>query len=86
MKLKLKTVKKFYYNKFKNCIGDSKKVYKLLNDLTGIRNISSRTIVSVNGNSGDVVSYKLAIANEFNDFFPSIGIHIANQIPNLESD
>ena len=52
----------------------------------GITNTSSRTIFSVNGSSGDVVSDKLAVANEFNDFFSSIGSHLANQIPKLESD
>ena len=56
------------------------------NDLKGITNTSSRTIVSVNGSSGDVVSDKLAVANEFNDFFSSIGSHLANQIPKLKSN
>ena len=46
----------------------------------------SRTIVSVNGSSGDVVSDELTIANEFNDFFSSIGSHLGNQIPKLESN
>ena len=60
---------KFHYNKFKNCIGDSRKAYKLLNDLKGITNTLTRTIVSVNGSSGDIVSEKPAIAIEFNYFF-----------------
>ena len=78
LKLKLKNVKKkFYCNKFKNCIGDSRKLYKLLNDLKGITNTSIRSIVSVNGSSGDVVSDRLAVANEFNDFFSSIGSLLA---------
>ena len=34
----------------------------------------------------DVVSDKLAIANEFIDFFFSFGSHSANQIPKLKSD
>ena len=61
--------KKFYYNKLKNCIGASREVHKLLNDFKRITNTSSRTKISLNGNSGDVVSDKPAIANEFNDFF-----------------
>ena len=81
-----KRKKKFYCKKIKICIGDSRKVYKLLNDLKGITNTSSRTIVSVHGKSGDVNSDKLAVANEFEDFFSSIGSHLANQIPKLESD
>ena len=86
LKLKLKNIKFFYCNRFKNCIGDSRKIYKLLNYLKGITKTSSRIIVSVNGSSGDVVSDRLAVANEFNDFFSSIASHLANQIPKLESD
>ena len=68
--MKLKNVKKkFYYKKLKNCIGASRKVYKLLNDFKNITNTSRKTKVSLNGSSGDVVSDKLAIANEFNDIF-----------------
>ena len=52
----------------------------------GIANTSSSTIVSVNERSGELVSDKLAIANEFNGYFSSIGSHLANQISKLGSN
>ena len=30
-----RTKKQFYWNKFKSCIGDSRQIYKLLNEISG---------------------------------------------------
>ena len=63
------------------CVGDSRQIYKILNNLRGNTN-TSKKIVSINSISGNCITDESAIANEFNAHFSSIGINLAKNIPN----
>ena len=80
--IEIKKYKKhYYYDKFSKCIGDSRQIYKILNNLREITN-TSKKIVSINSISGNCITDESAIANEFNAHFSSIGINLAKNIPN----
>ena len=74
---------KFYWNKFKNCIGDSRQTYKLLNELNG-KSISrfKVTILESCQKLNDNPTEK-DVANRFNDFFINIGENLKTDIPNV---
>ena len=65
--------KDFYWNKFKNCIGDSRQIYKLLNNISGKilkfkKKNPLQSCLNLCGNSTDA-----DIADKFNIFFANIG-------------
>ena len=65
--------RKFYWNKFKNCIGDSRQTYKLLNELNE-KSISRFKVPILEScqKLNDNPTEK-DVANRFNDFFINIG-------------
>ena len=73
----------FYWNKFKNCIGDSRQTYELLNELNG-KSISrfKMPIFESCQNLIDNPTEK-DVANRFNDFFINIGENLKTDIPNV---
>ena len=74
--------RKFYWNKLKNCIGDSRQTYKLLNELNG-KSISRFTVPILEScqKLNDNPTEK-DVANRFNDFFINIGENLKTDIPN----
>ena len=76
--------RKFYWNKFKNCIGDStRQTYKLLNELNG-KSISRLKVPILEScqKLNDNPTEK-DVANRFNDFFINIGENLKTDIPNV---
>ena len=76
--------KEFYWNKFKNCIRDSRQTYKLLNDISG-KNIKSNKIPPLKS----CLEMKekptdADIANKFNTFFTTVGTMLKNEVPNAD--
>ena len=65
------TKKEYYYSRFNNCIGDSRQIFKVLNEVRGKSTKRSRiTNLSVNGEyTSDIIS----ISNCFNEYFATIG-------------
>ena len=76
----IKAKKKHYYEQiFLKCIGDSKQVYKFINELKGVT-CKNTNIPSLSKNSKRVEDH-LAIANELNNFFVIIGPNLKDAIP-----
>ena len=76
--------RKFYWNKFKNCIGDStRQTYKLLNELNG-KSISRLKVPILEScqKLNDNPTEK-DVANRFNDFFINIGENLKTDISNV---
>ena len=70
------TKNEYYYSRFKKCIGDSRQIFKVLNEVTGKSTKRSRiTNLSVNGEyTSDIIS----ISNCFNEYFATIGEKLAD--------
>ena len=76
----IKAKKKHYYEQiFLKCIGDSKQVYKFINELKGVT--SKNTNIPSLSKKGKRVEDHLAIANELNNFFVNIGPNLKDAIP-----
>ena len=77
----IKAKKKFYYEqKFSKCIGDSKQVYNLLNELKGVTVKNSKVPCLIT--DGRRIDDNLDVANELNTFFVGIGQKTKEGIPN----
>ena len=77
----IKAKKNFYYEqKFSKCIGDSKQVYKLLNELKGV-NIKNSNVPYII-KDGRRIDDNLDIANDLNTFLVGIGQKLQADIPN----
>ena len=63
--------KRYYSNVFESCMGDSRRVYELLNDLSGKRMENKN--VHFLGNCGVECPNDSNIANAFNDFLLMLG-------------
>ena len=75
-----KSNKNLYWKKFNSCIGDSRQIYKLINDLNGKVKAKENippldNIVNENNQSHS------EIANQLNDFFTSVADSLKKDIP-----
>ena len=71
--------KNFFYKKFTDCIGDSRQVFQVLNEVTGKR-CQSRQLNSLEVDGFEVYDYK-EMANALNHHFVSVGPKLAQYIP-----
>ena len=71
--------KNFFYKKFADCIGDSRQVFQVLNEVTGKR-CQSRQLNSLEVDGFEVYDYK-EMANAFNHHFVSVGSKLAQSRP-----
>ena len=65
-----KSKKNYYYNKFNNCIGDSRQVFKISNEIIGKCPRSGNVPLLKNGDLG--IDKNQEIANHLNDHFAKI--------------
>ena len=66
----INSAKKLYYSdKFDKAYGDTKKTWKIINELRGKENSKIRSTFQINGT---LIKDRRIIANEFNDYFTSI--------------
>ena len=66
-----KSKKIFYGNKFNSCIGDSRQIYKLINDLNG--KVKAKEIIpSLDNIVNENKQSPSEKANQLNDFFTSV--------------
>ena len=70
-----KSKKHFYTEKFKYCIGDSRQVYKLLNDIKGSNNSTKVAALNKCTDSSE-------IAHKFNEYFTGIANELRKSLPN----
>ena len=69
--------KEYYFKRSNNCIGDSRQVFKLLNEINGKQKGSSKVpTVQLEGTN---VSDPHTISNAFNDYFATIGLKLAKK-------
>ena len=66
--------KKFYSDKFLNCIGDSRQTYKVINDIIG-KSIQNVTVPFADSLKSKTVSSQ-DLAESFNDFFSRLGTDV----------
>ena len=66
-----KSKKKFYFSKFNKCNGDTKKIYKLLNDLRG-KSTDARRIDHLCLKTGGIINEDIQIAEKINEHFSNI--------------
>ena len=76
--------KNYYWNEFKNSIGDSRQTYKILNDISGKSNKNSKipplqSCIDENDNATD-----RDIADKFNYFVTTDGKGLQNDVPNVD--
>ena len=71
--------KRYYSNVFESCMGDSRQVYKLLNDLSG-KSMENKNVHFLR-NCGVECLYDSDNANAFNDFFADAGLNISSKLP-----
>ena len=71
--------KRYYSNVFESCMGDSRHVYKLLNDLSG-KSMGNKNVRFLR-NCGVECPNDSDIANAFNDFFADAGLNISIKLP-----
>ena len=77
-----KTKRNYYRDKFNQIIGDSRQVYKILNDIRGINNKSE--IVPKLKDSNDTELPPNEIVEKFNMHFTNIGCDIQKSVKNSE--
>ena len=75
--------KNFYLNRFVNCIGDSRQVYRFLNELKGANNSSNQVQFLIK--DGKKVESEWMIANKLNDHFADIGQSLSSKIEDSAS-
>ena len=75
-----KTKRNYYRDKFNQSIGDSRQVYKLLNDIRGMNNKSE--IVPKRKDSNDTDLRAIEIVENFNMHFTNIGCEIQKNVQN----
>ena len=74
--------KDYYYQKFNKCIGDSRQVFKVLNEINGKTAKSSKiSALLINNNE---LSDPVLISNVLNDYFASVGTKLASKIDLVE--
>lgn len=74
-------LKKNYVNKkLEEAKGNSKKTWKILNELCGRENKRVKTVNKIVDIDGNVVEDKYKIAQEFNIHFGSVGVNLAEKI------
>ena len=78
------TKKNFYHNKFNDYKNDARKTWSTINDILARKKIKN-TFPDYFLVRGHEVSNKQHIANEFNQFFTSIGPKLSNQIKQPEN-
>ena len=77
----IKAKKNFYYEqKFSKCIGDSKQVYKFLNEVKGVTIKNSKVPYLIK--DGRRIDDNLDVANKLNTFFVGIGQKLKADISN----
>ncbi len=69
-------------SKLKDCKGNSKQTWKILNECTG-RTAKNENVEKINSN-GKITEIPLEIANEFNNFFIKVGQEISDGVPTIE--
>ena len=77
-----KTKRNYYRDKFNQSIGDSRQVYKLLNDIRGINNKSEVVPKLKDSNDTDLTANE--IVEKFNMHFTNIGGEIQKNVQNSE--
>jgi len=68
--------------KLKDCKGNSKQTWKILNECTG-RTTKKENVDKITSN-GTITENPLEIANEFNNFFVKVGKEISDSVPTIE--
>ncbi len=63
----------YYISELQKCQGDSKRIWQIINEITGRKNTKNLTIPTNKNNS--------SIANDFNHFFKQIALNIQKSIP-----
>ena len=76
----IKTSKASYYsNAFSQSKGNSRKTCQTINELSSRR--TNNTTVKEFKLNGSIISNSSELSNAFNDYFSTIGLHLANEIP-----
>jgi len=72
----------FIKSKLKDCKGNAKETWKILNECTGrtAKNVKIEKIIS----NGAITEVPLDIANEFNNFFIKVGQEISDNVPIID--
>ena len=69
-------------SKLKNCKGNSKQTWQILNECTG-RTVKKENVDKIISN-GSITEIPLEIANEFNNFFIKVGQEISDSVPTID--
>ena len=76
----IKTSKASYYsNAFSQSKGNSRKTWQTINELTSRR--TNNTTVKEFKSNGSIISNSSELSNAFNDYFSTIGLRLASEIP-----
>ena len=82
MKLIMSEKRRLFYNKFDNCVGDSRQTFKILNEITG----KTSKMVQINQLTGSVNAVSSSeIADSFNEFFASVGTKLTSKFPTIDN-
>ena len=76
--------KNYYWNKLKNCIGDSRQTYKILNDISGKSNKNSKILLLQSCIDENDNATERDVADKFNYFFTNVGKGLQNDVPNVD--
>lgn len=79
-KLKRNLKKNYVNKKLEEAKGNSKKTWKILNELCGRENKRVKTVNKIVDIDGNVVEDKYKIAQEYNIHFGSVGVNLAEKI------
>ena len=72
---------RYYEQRFEEYKNNSKKMWKMINELTCRKNRDKNTIQALKLANGQLTSDAKTIANTLNEYFVNIGTNLANQLP-----
>ena len=76
----LKINKKQYYDFFRDCNRDDKKIWKGIREIVHCKPSANERTITIAENGKEIKDQK-EISSKFNNYFPNIGKDIASQIP-----
>lgn len=83
-KVKSKTIAAriaYYKNKFDNCSGDPKLMWRTINDILSNNSSNVKLINSINSPNNDILTDASDIANEFSNYFGGIASNLKFSLP-----
>ena len=82
----IKNAKKDYYkNLFENCMGDSSKIWEIVNELMNKKKTKSTLPDGLHDENGQLISNPQKIANKLNSHFVQKRMELASELPKTET-